>query len=62
MNKGKFFDIVFIILSFGVYLIILNFDQNIDNCNIICRHLWLPLIIAYYIGRYISYINNKNKA
>lgn len=62
MIKGKIFDIVFIIFSFGIYIIMLNLDQKIDNCNIVCRHIWLPLIIAYFVGRFVSYYNYKNKA
>lgn len=61
MNKGKIFDLLFIILAFGIYIIILNIDQQTDRSNIICRHIWLPLIIAYFTGRYVSVINGKNR-
>jgi len=62
MNKGRIFDIVFIMLSFGVYVVILNLDRNIDNCNIVSRHIWLPLIMAYFTGRFVSWYNYKKKA
>lgn len=60
MNKGRIFDIIILIVFFGIYIIILNVDKNIDNCNFLCRHIWMPLMIAYYIGRFVSYYLYKN--
>lgn len=62
MNKGRIFDIAFMLLSFGVYVILLNLDEHIDDCSFVCRHFWLPLIIAYYIGRFVSQYSGKKKA
>jgi hypothetical protein len=61
-NNGRFFDIVFVVLAFGVYALMLNLDKNLETCNIICRHFWMPLIIAYYIGRLVSIIHGRRKA
>lgn len=55
----KLFDILFILIAFGIYIIILNTDKNIDGVNILCRHIWIPLIISYYIGRFVSLYNKK---
>jgi hypothetical protein len=59
MTKGRVFDLIFILLSFGLYIFILNIDQNINSCNIVCKHIWLPLILAYYIGLFVSIFSMK---
>ena len=33
MNPKKLFDILFILIAFGIYIIILNTDKNIDGVN-----------------------------
>jgi len=54
MKKDRIFDIVFILIVFGMNMLRLNYNENIDQCGILCRHLWLPLVIAYYIGRFVT--------
>ncbi len=62
MNKGKIIDIFFILLFFGIYIIILNIDKNIDNCRSLGKYIWLPMIITYFIGRFVSlYLIKKGK-
>jgi hypothetical protein len=54
MKKVWIFDVCFILIVFGMNMLRLNYNENIDQCGILCRHLWLPLVIAYYIGRHIT--------
>jgi hypothetical protein len=62
MNKGKIIDIFFILLFFGIYIIILNIDKNTDNCRSLGKYIWLPMIIAYFIGRFVTlYLIKKDK-
>lgn len=61
MKDRRLIDAVFVILAFGIYIITLNVDKNIDNCSFLSKHIWLPLIIAYYIGRSVSSIKKRNK-
>lgn len=61
MAKFNLPDILFILLAFGVYIIVLNVDQHFDNSGILYRHFWLPLIIAYFIGRMVSLYGQKKK-
>ena len=60
MKNRRIIDVIFIIIAFGIYIIILNIDENIDNSNFLSRHIWLPLVSAYYIGRFVSSNKIKN--
>lgn len=60
MNTKRIFDILFIALVFVLYIIILNIDENIDDANFLSRHIWLTIIIAYYVGRMVSLHNKPN--
>ncbi|HOI87236.1 MAG TPA: hypothetical protein PLV51_05185 [Lentimicrobium sp.] len=62
MSKRKIFDVVFILIAFGIYLIILNVDKQIDNCNIVSRNIWIPLVLAYYAGRFVSLYTGGKKS
>lgn len=62
MNKSRIFDIAFMLLSFGIYMIVLNLDQNIDEYNVVFRHFWLPLIVAYFVGRFVSVYSSIEKS
>lgn len=50
MKISRMLDMAFILLSFGIYILLLNTDKQLDNCSFFIRHLWLPLILAYYAG------------
>lgn len=60
MKISRILDMIFILLSFGIYILLLNTDKQLDNCSFFIRHLWLPLILAYYAGRYVSAIYDKS--
>ena len=62
MKISRILDMIFILLSFGIYILLLNTDKQLDNCSFFIRHLWLPLILAYYAGRYVSAITGKLKS
>jgi hypothetical protein len=59
MKKDRIFDIVFILIVFGMNMLRLNYNENIDQCGILCRHIWLPLTISYFIGRFVTKIITK---
>jgi hypothetical protein len=55
-------DVIFILIVFGMNMLRLNYNENIDQCGLLCRHMWLPLVIAYYIGRFVTKFNIKRAA
>ena len=61
MNFHKIVDVIFILISFGIYIIILNTDKNIGNANFLSRHIWIPLVLSYFLGRFVSLYKQKNK-
>lgn len=62
MKISRMLDMAFILLFFGIYILLLNTDKQLDNCSFFIRHLWLPLILAYYAGKYVSKIYGKSNA
>lgn len=59
MDSRKLIDSLFILVAFAIYMIILNTDEAIENANVFSRHIWFPLILSYYIGRYVSLYKTK---
>lgn len=59
MNSTRLFDLLFILVAFAIYMYILNTDEAIGNANVFSRHIWFPLIVSYYIGRYVSLFKTK---
>jgi len=58
MKKTSLFDIVFIIVL-GIFLVVLSESGNIA---VPTKFLFVPLLSAYYIGRYITALSSKKKA
>ena len=59
MRTRNIIDIAFILLAFGIYIIILNTDACMDGNSILCRYFWILLVISYYIGRGVSRLKRK---
>ncbi|KAF5057469.1 hypothetical protein DSECCO2_356420 [anaerobic digester metagenome] len=62
MKISRMLDMAFILLSFGIYILLLNTDKQSDNYGFFIRHLWLTLILAYYAGRGLSAISGRLNA
>lgn len=61
MKTARIIDIAFILLSFGLYILLLNIDPDIANTNILSRHIWIPLVAAYFTGRVVSGLNSEKE-
>lgn len=61
MTFHKLLDVSFILVSFGIYIIILNTDENLENASFISRHIWIPMVLSYYVGRFVSMYKRKNR-
>lgn len=58
MKKTSIFDFVFILLAV-MFLILMN---KFGNENTLNTFLLIPLLIAYYMGRYVTVLSAKKKS
>lgn len=60
MDSRKIMDILVIVIAFGIYIIILNIDENIDKVNLLSKHIWITIVLSYFTGRCVSLCKNSN--
>jgi len=61
MKIHQLIDVLVIIAAFVIFILTLNSGEGTADCPFLCRHIWLPLVIAYYTGRIVSGIPGRKK-